>query len=246
MNAMLLYKAWRETAVRFAIAASLLAWVCGVVVLFQDQFRSGEDVPFTQYIWDGVYGGVVRELFGFAIVILGLGGILDERARGTAPFTLSLPVSRSRLMLARFTVGTAEVAGLALIPLVAIPLLSSFVGEYYPLVQSLNFWLLWVCGGCVILSLTLVLTYVLPGEYTAAIVAIVLLLTYGAFVSLPNVAPFAPPDVFEIMSGGAVASLNPHTRVIEGGMPWGTLAMLMLISAGFLAVAKATIRHRDF
>jgi hypothetical protein len=98
----------------------------------------------------------------------------------------------------------------------------------------------------VIFSLTLMLNCVLPGEYTAAIVTIVLLLAYGAFVSLPDVASFAPPDVFEIMSGSAGASLNPHTRVIDGGMRRGVLAMLMLISAGFLAVANATIRHRDF
>src|SRR5579871_2717430 len=99
---MLYYKMWRESWIRFVISAVALLWMCGSVVLLQRQVRAHADEPlsYERYIWSAVYKANVLDLFILLVIVLGLGGVLQERAQGTAGFTLSLPVSRWRLTTA--------------------------------------------------------------------------------------------------------------------------------------------------
>ena len=93
---MLWYKMWRESRVRFAISAVALLWMCGAVVLLQQQVRAHADEPlsYVRYIWHAVYKANALDLYILLVIVLGLGGVQQERAQGTAGFTLSLPLSR--------------------------------------------------------------------------------------------------------------------------------------------------------
>ena len=77
---MLAYKAWRESEVRMLVTAGALLWFCALFVLF----RSGVGQ---------IYEGALRYLFLVFVIVLGLGGLLQERARGSAAMTMRADVN---------------------------------------------------------------------------------------------------------------------------------------------------------
>ena len=126
---MLWYKAWLETRSRF------LASLCGitaVVVLIvhhsQDvmqpvglsgaryllapQRNTGDILNASQH--------VLMAIWVLAVILLGMGGLIRERAVGASSFTLALPVSRRRLVSVQIAIGVLESIGLAVLPWVAI------------------------------------------------------------------------------------------------------------------------------
>ena len=105
------------------------------------------------------------------MLFIGLGGLLRERRRGTAPFTLALPASRTHLILSQMAVGSLEVVAIAALPLLLIPTLSPLVHESYPVSESLHFALLWMAGGLMIFGASFLCSVLLSGDYTAMIVA---------------------------------------------------------------------------
>ena len=120
---MLWYKAWQETRARFLIP------LCSMTALGSwYAYNEAQDVKFARVDW---YYRVLHTGHAFlvtmwvaAVLILMMGGLLRERAVGTAPFTLSLPVSRMHLMRARILVGLLESAALAIVPWAALFLAS--------------------------------------------------------------------------------------------------------------------------
>ena len=70
-------------------------------------------------------------------VLLGTGGLLSQASGGGGLFTLSLPVSRSRLLGVRAATGLAELAVLAFVPMLLLPLISPAVGERFGVVDAL-------------------------------------------------------------------------------------------------------------
>lgn len=77
---MLWYKMWRESRVRFAISAVALLWMCGAVVLLQQQVRAHADEPlsYVRYIWHAVYKANALDLYILLVIVLGLGGVRSE------------------------------------------------------------------------------------------------------------------------------------------------------------------------
>ena len=64
------------------------------------------------------------DLLTLFAVLLGTGGLLSQASGGGALFTLSLPVSRNRLLGVRAATGLAELLVLAFVPSLLLPLLS--------------------------------------------------------------------------------------------------------------------------
>jgi ABC-2 type transport system permease protein len=184
---MLWYKMWRESRVRFIISAAALLWMCGAVVLLQQQVRAHADAPlsYAHYIWGAVYKANALDLYILLVIVLGLGGVLQERAQGTVGFTLSLPVSRWRLTAVRAATGWVQVGLLALLPALLVPLLSFFVGQAYPFVRALQFSVLWAGCGMVIFALTFFFSAVLSGAYSPAIASVAGLVACSVLAELP-------------------------------------------------------------
>ena len=245
---MLWYKTWRETRARFLIGAATLGWVCGVIVLLQHSARTyaGEPTTYGAYIWNAVYKDYVKNLFLVMTIVLGGGGLLQEAARGTAGFTLALPVSRMRLLLVRAAVGSAEVIGLALLPAVVIPLASPLGGESYPLVQALQFSILWAGCGLAVFGGALVLASLLADVYAAWIVSFLVLLFYGALVNLTALERLRGLDLFDLMSGSGMPYLTEGGRLLAGSFPWLPLSMILLLGIGFVLLAGVVTQRRDF
>jgi len=90
---MLWYKAWRETRARIIISALAMAWACAVIVLLQNNTRAhaNEPMSYVSYIWNAVYKDYVKNLFIILTIVLGGGGLLQERAHGHGGFYACAP-----------------------------------------------------------------------------------------------------------------------------------------------------------
>src|SRR6202022_3262152 len=146
-------------------------------------------------------------------VLLGAGGLLSQASRGGAVFTLSLPVSRTRVVGTRAATGLAELLVLAFVPVLVLPVLSPAVGETYGIGDALvHGTCLFIAGG-VVFSLTFLLGTVFSDVWRPALIAI------GAAAVVGVCEPFFPAvsryGLFGIMSG--------ELYFRGGGLPWPVL-----------------------
>lgn len=247
---MLWYKMWRESWIRFAISAAALLWMCGAVVLLQQQVRAHADDPlsYAHYIWNAVYKANVLDLYILLVIVLGLGGLLQERAQGTAGFTLSLPVSRWRLIAGRAVMGWAQVALLALLPALLIPLLSPFVGEAYPFVRALQFGVLWAACGMVIFALTLFFSSIMSGAYSPAIASVACLIACSVLAELPLLEGHPAFDLLGTMHGAQISTVHGETSLaaFAAPLPWLSLGLYALVALCLIGVAGGITARRDF
>ena len=179
---MLAYKAWRESQVRLLIAAGALLWFCGLFVLFRTGVREAAQMPYAQFIAEKIYEGALRNLFVVFVVVLALGGLLHERAQGSAAFTLSLPVTRLRLIAVRAIIGLVEGAALALIPALVVTLLAPVVHETFPVTEALRLSARWLAGGSTLFGASFFWSVVLAGPYSALAKSMAMLLGYVILV----------------------------------------------------------------
>src|SRR5438876_12165618 len=123
---MLWYKAWRESRARFLLTAAVWTFLCaGLMYRARTGFPPPErpDLPYSAWVWANIYGNMNPTVFIILVMVLGLGGLRRERPVGTAAFTLSLPVTRTRLVIVRAALGLLQVFILSFIPAVLIPTL---------------------------------------------------------------------------------------------------------------------------
>lgn len=247
---MLWYKMWRESRIRFAISAVALLWMCGAVVLLEQQVRAHADEPlsYAHYIWRAVYKANVLDLYILLVIVLGLGGVLQERAEGTAGFTLSLPLSRWRLTGVRAAMGMAQVAVLALLPALLIPLLSPFVGEAYPFARALQFSVLWTGCGMVIFALTLFFSTVLSGAYSPAIASVAGLVACSVIAELPLFERDPALNLIDTMHGAqlSISQGEVSLAAFVAPLPWLELGFYALVALCLVGAAGAIMARRDF
>ena len=132
---MLWHKAWRETRGRFITAVIVLTVMTGSNVyeylatqklLPQPQRddrntgggsnRAGprdsrgdrDPEGFSRLLWYRVFRDNLTQMGVFFAILLGCGGLLHESSKGSALFTLSMPVTRKQLLGARTGTGLAQ------------------------------------------------------------------------------------------------------------------------------------------
>ena len=252
---MLWYKAWRESRTRFAITAFTLIGFCLFAVLFLNQNRASGDlvIPvlrssiFSERIYDLVYKGTAKGVFAILTIFLGLGGLLRERRSRTAIFTLSLPVSRFRLIGTQMVVGMSEMAVLSLLPALLIPLLSRFVHESYPLAEALHFSMLWFACGSIIFAAGFLMSVALSGEYTAPVVCYLALVLQALVMTTTAIGRSYCLNLMWTM--GEFGRMHwdwQHKSLIPDPLPWARLLILMLIALCMLALASRITNRQDF
>ena len=251
---MLLFKAWRESRARFLLSSATIGTLCTGVVLFNvDLLNNQEQVlrgfratTYSELVYDFVYSGTAKGLFVMLMLFVGLGGLLREQRRGTAPSTLALPVTRTEIIVTQITVGALEIAAIAALPLVLIPTLSAVVGRSYPVGESLHFAVLWLGGGLMVFGLAFLCSVLFAGEYTALIVAF---LGLFAVPLLAQVRVLQPYRVNFLMTMGEFGTMhwNPdHTLFLPSPMPWIRLSVFCGISLGLLWAALTVTKRQDF
>jgi ABC-type transport system involved in multi-copper enzyme maturation permease subunit len=251
---MLLFKAWKESQTRFLIIAAAIAIFCAMVVLFNVQLqRHPEQIPpgfrgvtYSEHVYDFVYGGMAKGLFVVLMLFIGLGGLLRERRRGPAAFTLALPATRTQMMVAQIVVGVLEVFAIAALPLILIPTLSPLVDQFYSVSTSLHFALLWLGGGLMVFALAFLCSALFAGEYTALVVAFLGIFAVPLAAQVPALQPYRV-NFLQTMGEFGTMHWNPeHSLLLPSPMPWMRLLVFSGISAGLLWIALTVTKQQDF
>jgi ABC-2 type transport system permease protein len=244
---MLWYKAWRESQGTFLLSVAAISLLCVTFAFLRKEASAISDEPlsYAVYIWKTVYRGYLREMFVILALLLGMGGLMRERDNGTAGFTVTLPVSRRRLVMVRAATGLLEVLGLALLPALLIPGLSAVTGESYPYAQAWQFALLWVVGGAFIFMIGFLSSCIFAGPYTPPIAGFLALMVYSFLSDLPIMERYSL-DVHDLMSGTGRPWFELSTARLIGPAPWIPAAVFVLIASAFIGLACRIAQKQDF
>lgn len=245
---MLWYKAWRESRLRFVVIAMTLATACVLIVAYQrSQLAEAQgSVTYLQYVWVWTYRGGVKNLFLLLIPLLGLGGLLKEKAYGTVTFTLGLPVTRLRWVWSRAAVALVQMGALAFLPTVLIPSLSPLVHQSYPFSQAIRFSLLWMICGTILIAMPFLLSSLLGGEFSSLAFTCVGLFSYIYVSRSPALESYPFMDLWRIMGAYEMPYFRSDSYLLTGALPWSTLSGIGLLSLVTLLLAAYVVHRRDF
>jgi hypothetical protein len=250
---MLWYKSWLETRWRFLIGLGLL--ICSAVATVSAYPHVLSLLPLVAAQGGGEVGRRIREAAALAreyrgyvwlewfrqnlsrlgtlfAVLLGTGGLLSPPG-GSALFTLSLPVSRNRLIAVRAAAGLAEFFVLAFVPSLFVPLLSSFVGETYGMGNALIHSACLFVAGSVFFSLAFFLSTVFDDVWRPLLIALSVAIALAELFR-----DLSPYSIFHVMSG--------EVYFRSGQLPWPGLIASVVVSAALQYGAAMNIARRDF
>jgi len=253
---MLWYKSWLETRWRFLIGLALLVLMaCGTVFGYpavQELMPMADQMetkgPLGQLIKEAIevqrdYRGYVwfqwvrqnlTQTWTLFAILLGSGGLLAHASGGAPLFTLALPVSRQQVLWVRAVTGLAELAVLALVPYLIIPMLSPAIAQHYSLRDVAVHATCIFVAGSVFFSVALFLSTMFsdlwrPLLITCAVAGVLMLLERlpGEFYA-----------IFGVMSG--------ESYFRGSGVPWAGLLTSATVSAGILYGAATNFARQDF
>jgi ABC-type transport system involved in multi-copper enzyme maturation permease subunit len=257
---MLWHKAWRETRGRFITALVILtlmaggnvydylatqnllprlnvstetpaAEATGIAGMIRDAIEVQKD--FRGFVWYQAFRQNLTQMGVFFAVLLGCGGLLHESSRGSALFTLSLPVTRRQLLGARTGTGLAQLLAISLIPPIAISILAPSIGQRFSLVDALAHGVCIFFVAAVFYSLAAFLSTLFTDIWRPMLIAIGIacVLAFASFVA-PQL------NIFSVMSG--------ETYFRTGSLPWAGFVTSAVIATALLYSAAETLERTDF
>lgn len=261
---MLWYKAWLETRFRFIVAAALAISCCAFFVLGNSfilgTWREWEQlhphqpeqawilratVDYPYFIWHFVFRILFQQLWVLCAVLIGLGGLSREAAQGTVGFTLSLPVSRHRLVGARTAMGVVEIAVLAFIPAIVIPILSLFIGKPYPIFQGVAHSLLLFVVGLVFFALGVFLSTLIRTEYGPALIGISMVAVFYFVLTPYSEEGASEPFWLKVIDASRVMAGSPYLTTLATYPLWG-VSLSLLVAVGVFYLSLRITQNRDY
>jgi len=252
------YKSWLDTRWRFLIAfvvltcsavLTVLAYpkVVALLPLAANVSGAGElgrrirevaelERTYRGYVWVQAFRQNLTQMGVLFAVLLGTGGLLPSGSNDTALFTMSLPASRNELLGARVATGLAQLALLAFVPALVIPLLSPVVGQTFTVASAA------IHGAClfvawtVFFSLALLLSTVVSGVWVPALIALCTALVLAALDQLAGGPAWY--SIFSVMSG--------ENYFRTGALPWTGLAVSAVAAAAMLYAGSRNFARHDF
>lgn len=255
---MLWHKAWLETRWRFISGLVILTVMAGGSVY--DYLATQRLLPMLNSTItppaQGGLAGVIAEAIelqkdfrGFIFyrafrdnltqmgvlfaVLLGCGGLLSEAKKGSALFTLSLPITRRRLLGVRTATGLAQCLAIAMIPPLIIPVLAPAIGQQFSVVDALAHGLCLFFVGALFFSLASFLSTMFGDIWRPLLIAVVI--ACGAVIVQVAVPEFG---LFRVMSG--------ETYFRTGALPWMGFLTTAVLASALLYSASETLERRDF
>jgi ABC-2 type transport system permease protein len=255
---MLWYKAWLDTRWRFLIGLLLLMGSAAATVRTYPEvlklmpfvptvdlggeigrrIREAADLAreYHGYVWSQWFGDNLSKLWTLFAVLLGAGGLLSQSSGGGALFTLSMPVSRGRVLGVRAGTALLELLVLALVPSMLIPLLSPAIGQTYSATNTLIFSASVFLGGTVFFSLAFLLSTVFGDVWRPLLIAL------SAALALSFCE-----QVFRGLSRYSIFGVMSAEKYFRSGqLPWAGLLASAAASAAMLYAAAMNIVRRDF
>ena len=133
---------------------------------------------FTYFIWHFLHNNLLQLTWAILTAMLALGGVQNESEKGSALFTLSLPLSRKKIFMHRVWVGFLEASVLALLPVVIIPFLSWCIGLEYNVMTAFNHSILFIVGGTVFYAIGVLINSLVKGETISFFLAVSLVFVF--------------------------------------------------------------------
>jgi ABC-type transport system involved in multi-copper enzyme maturation permease subunit len=255
---MLWYKSWMETRWRFLIGLALLMCSAAATVLTYPQVvkllplapkldlggeigrRVAESMELSRsyrgYVWSQWFRQNMIQLWALFAVLLGTGGLLSQTSGGGTLFTLSLPVTRNRLLGIRAATGLAELLVLAVIPSLLLPLFSPAIGQTYGIGDALIHGACLFLAGAVLFSLAFLLSTLFSDLWRPPLVVLCIATAVALFEQIfPGFSHFG---LFRVMSA--------EVYFRNGNLPWLGLFASAALSAAMLYAATRNIARQDF
>jgi ABC-2 type transport system permease protein len=227
------YKTWLETRSRFLISLCGMTSICSL-------FAISEEIKLNYYGVLSAAHSILAVLWVLSVTLLFMGGLLREKSLNSSSFTLTLPVSRVRIMAVRIGMGFAQGSALIVIPWIAMLLIGG-LGRPGIAMQTLFHLTLLLAGGAIFGSIALLASSIIEGEYTAPMVSygacVVLLIAFSA----PSLRPFSPWAFFL-----GSEYLDHRTNMLVGPIPWLHVASTGLASACLVMASVYAIQRKEF
>lgn len=254
---MLWYKAWLETRWRFLIGVVvLIASACGVVLTYPELLKLMPNLPrdtstmlgrriaeaidtardYRGYVWSQGFAQNLANTWVLFAVILGIGGLPSQSSEGSSLFTLSLPVTRNRLLAVRAATALAELLVLALVPAIVLSVLSPTIGQTYSIADGLVHAVCLFVAGAVFFSLAVLMSAVFNDVWRPLLIVLVVvaLLAFGEqFFS-----GWGRYGLFRVMSA--------ETYFRGGGLPVVGLVASATLALAMFYGASVVVNRRDF
>jgi len=257
---MLWHKAWLETRWRFISALLILTVLAGGNVYdyvatqrllprlnattdspaaaatgLADALREAIELQknFRGFIWYQTFRQNLTQMGVFFAILLGCGGLLSESSKGSALFTLSLPVTRKQLVGARTGTGLAQFFAVAMVPPLAISLLAPSIGQHFTIVDALAHGICIFFAGAVFFSLASFLSTLFGDIWRPLLIAIAIACVIAI---LQTVVPQL--GIYRVMSG--------ESYFKTGSLPWAGFLTSAVIATALLYSAAETLERRDF
>lgn len=250
---MLWYKSWLETRWRFLIGLGLLfCSAAGAVLVYPQMVKLTAAIPmnvpgrlgdrireaaelsrsFRGYVWSNWFRQNLMQTGTLFAILLGIAGLLSEP--GGALFTLSLPVSRRRLLHVRAATGLVELFAVIFIPSMLMAILAPAIGQSYGVGSVLAHSLCFFVAATLFFGLALLLSTIFGDPWRPLMIAV------GAAIALALIETFDVPalGLFRVMSG--------ESWFREGRLPWPGLLATAAISASLYYGAVVNLVRRDF
>jgi len=233
------YKAWLETRSRFLTCLATLTLFSGIFVhhaqgLIRPEWKS----DFNRLLFVNQQFLVI--MWVLSVVLLGMGGIVREKAIGTSSVTLALPVIRARLLRVRFGMGALEAIVLGVVPWLAVFVVASFARKPILITQVASYVLLLVAGGLVYFAMAVLVSSLVSGEYTAPALAfgIVLLaaMLFDAWLRQFN--------LWRLVTGDF--SIDRSTYLLSEHLPWMGILSSLSVAVLMLLASTIVVQRREF
>ena len=257
---MLWHKAWRETRGRFIAALLILTAMAGSNVYdylatqkllprlnmtteapvaeasgLSAMIREAIDIQkdFRGFVWYQAFRQNLTQMGIFFAVLLGCGGLLHESSKGSALFTLSMPVTRKQLLGARTGTGLAQLLAISIIPPLAISILAPTVGQRFSVVDALAHGVCIFFVATVFYSLAAFLSTLFADIWRPLLIAI------GVACAVAFASFVAPQlNIFSVMNG--------ELYFRTGSLPWTGFVISAVIAMALLYSASETLERHDF
>jgi len=238
---MLWYKAWMETRSRFLISLIGMVVLCAGFTFHLDR----DAIPNVKvdYYYYVLFAGnsMLVVMWLLAVTLMMMGGLLREKAFGASAFTLALPVSRARLIGVRICVGLAQAFALAIIPWITMLSVGSIAGKTHSISQAAYYLILLLGGGMPFFAISVLVSSLITGEYTAPIVSFGVVVATAVGLSGRALRPYSP---WAFMTGREY--LNEQTNLLAFPIPWLQVAIYLIFAGLLLAISVRVTQREEF
>jgi hypothetical protein len=239
---MLWRKGWWDTRGLFQFT---LAWVILVCALFLGLGGKAGPADYQKMVWVLWFRFIMTSMWPILALFMGMTilrsiPLFDGPPGAAGLFTLSLPITRRKIILSHWAVLVMEMTAITLAQAPLIGAISRFNGRWFPMTDAILYSMFIGIGGMAFVSLSYLLIVIFKNNAWAILgpVVVVNILLHWPRWIIGEYAEYPWWNIFHVMSG---ESYFRHGRI-----PWLGLLASLTASASMMFAAVRIYERRDF